>query len=274
MIVNLFDNSFRHLPISVHGKASSCIEYVRDKLSWSGVTMFTDSYISTPTASMIDCPVKIGWLLESRSLIPKVYESLDIFIDQYDFVLTHDPYLLSKYPSKTKKSIFGGCWVNESSYGLVEKSKSMSMIYSDKKFMPGHKLRHEIAESHIDSLDLYGRGSSNPIDRKEDALSDYRYSIAIENCSQENYFTEKLLDCFSVGTIPVYFGCPNIEDYFDPEGVITFSCREEFLDLLPKLTEDTYNKKIDSVKSNFIKFKDYAITEDWLYYNVLKDYDK
>ena len=63
MIVNLFDNSFRHLPISVHGKTSDCIEYVRDNLSWDGVTIFTDGFISTPTASMVDCPVKIGGFL-------------------------------------------------------------------------------------------------------------------------------------------------------------------------------------------------------------------
>ena len=274
MIVNLFDNSFRHLPISVHGKTSDCIEYVRDNLSWDGVTIFTDGFISTPTASMVDCPVKIGWLLESRSLIPKVYDSLDYFIDQYDLVLTHDPILLRKYPFKTKKSIFGGCWVEQSSYGLKLKSKDMSMIYSDKSFMPGHKLRHAISKLGLNSLDLYGRGSSRPIDSKEEALSDYRYSVAIENCSQENYFTEKILDCFSVGTIPVYYGCPNIKDYFDVDGIIPFSSLDEFLELLPTLNEDTYNKKISSVKYNFKKFKEYAITEDWLYYNVLKDFDR
>jgi len=27
------------------------------------------------------------------------------------------------------------------------------------------------------------------------------------------------------------------------------------------------------VRSNFLKFKDYSVTEDWLYYNVLKEYE-
>lgn len=273
MIVNLFDNAFRHLPISVHGKSSRCIEYVRDRVEWDGVTLFTDSYVSTPAASMVKCPVKIGWILECRSLIPAVYNSIGKFIDQYDFVLTHDPELLEKYPTKTRKSIFGGCWVEEDAYSVYPKTKNLSMVYSDKTFMSGHKLRHDIVNLGIDGLDLFGRGSRNPIKRKEQALTEYRYSLAIENCSQNNYFTEKILDCFSTGTIPVYYGCPNIKDYFDSEGIITFSSKEEFLSLLPTLTEDTYIQKMESVNNNFLKFKDYAVTEDWLYYNVLNEYE-
>jgi len=273
MIVNLFDNSFRHLPISVHGKSSEHIEYVRDRLSWEGVTLFTDSFVSTPCASHINCPTKIGWILESRPLIPHVYDNLYKFINQYDYVLTHDNELLDKFPDKTKRVIFGGCWVDESAYGVHPKKSNMSMIYSDKTFMPGHKLRHKIANCKIDELHLFGRGTNNPLERKEEALINYRYSVAIENCRRENYFTEKLLDCFSTGTIPVYYGCPNLQEYFNLDGVITFSTKEEFIELLPTLTEETYNLKIESVRSNFLKFKDYSVTEDWLYYNVLKEYE-
>ena len=52
------------------------------------------------------------------------------------------------------------------------------------------------------------------------------FSIAIENASYETYFTEKLLDCFATGTIPVYYGAPDIGDYFNKDGIIDLS--EEF----------------------------------------------
>lgn len=52
---------------------------------------------------------------------------------------------------------------------------------------------------------------------KDDALFPYEFSIAVENSSQENYFSEKINDCFLSWSIPIYWGCPNIDEYF-PEG--------------------------------------------------------
>jgi hypothetical protein len=48
----------------------------------------------------------------------------------------------------------------------------------------------------------------------------YQYSLVIENSSQTHYFTEKLIDCLITKTIPIYYGCPNIADYFDTTGWI------------------------------------------------------
>lgn len=42
-------------------------------------------------------------------------------------------------------------------------------------------------------------------------------SICIENSAQENYFTEKIIDCLLAWTMPLYWGCPNIGDFF-PNG--------------------------------------------------------
>lgn len=273
MIVNLFDEAFRHLPISVLGKRSKHIQYVRDARVWDGVTIFTDLYLCTPVASQVRCKYKIGWLLESRDLIPHIYDELPRWITQYDFVITHDEQLLRDYPNKTRKSIFGGCWVEEDSYGIHPKTKDMSMVYSDKTQLTGHRLRHAIASEDIPNLSLFGRGSANPIEKKEEALIDYRYSIVIENTKQPNYFTEKLLDCFATGTIPVYYGCPNIKDYFNTEGIITFDSKEELLELLPTLTAETYESKRKAIRENFKIFPYYAVTEDWLYSNILKDYE-
>lgn len=34
------------------------------------------------------------------------------------------------------------------------------------------------------------------------------------------YFTEKILDCFTTGTIPIYQGAPDIGDYCNAEGIV------------------------------------------------------
>lgn len=272
MLINLFDNSFRHLPISVHGKTSDLIEYKRDLAQWDGVTIFTDGYICSPVPAEVKSKYKIGWLLESRPWIPHIYDALPHCIDQFDLIMTHDEELLRQFPEKTKKVIFGGCWIDDRNYAVHSKTKNLSMIYSSKNTLDGHRLRHEVADKA--DFDLFGAGARNPIDKKEEALINYRFSVVIENTKRKNYFTEKLLDCFATGTIPVYYGCENISDYFNTEGIITFDCKEEFESLLPSLTKELYDSKLQAVQDNFLKFTEYAVTEDWIYYNILKEYEE
>ena len=45
-------------------------------------------------------------------------------------------------------------------------------------------------------------------------LKDHKYSLAFENCSIKNYFSEKFTDCILSWTIPIYYGCSNIDKYF------------------------------------------------------------
>jgi hypothetical protein len=44
-------------------------------------------------------------------------------------------------------------------------------------------------------------------------LSKYKFMLCFENISKDRYFTEKLLNAYMCNTIPIYWGCSNIEDY-------------------------------------------------------------
>ena len=144
------------------------------------------------------------------------------------------------------------------------------MIYSDKQYLTGHKLRHQVAHS-IQGIDLFGRGTPRPLQYKEDALVDYRYSIVIENAKTDNYFTEKLVDSLIVGTIPIYWGCPNIEKFFNTKGIIVVNSLEEIQEVVGSLTENDYLSRIEYIKENIELAKQYAVTEDWMYENIFKD---
>jgi len=99
------------------------------------------------------------------------------------------------------------------------KSERLSWIVSDKAFLHGHRRRLtflELLRTRGVPLHLYGSGF-DPIDDKFDALADYRYSLAVENYSGPDYWTEKLADCLLCWTMPIYFGCTNLDDYF-PKG--------------------------------------------------------
>ena len=99
-------------------------------------------------------------------------------------------------------------------------------------------------------VDLYGRGIRE-ISSKLEALKDYRYSIAIENDISENYYTEKLTDCLLTGTIPIYCGCPNIGEFFDIEGILTFNTVDELHTILDEINEESYLEKLQSIAHNY-----------------------
>ena len=105
-------------------------------------------------------------------------------------------------------------------------------------------------------MPVYG---DNPMVHEDKSVIflDYQFSIAIENSRQKYYFTEKLLDCLVTKTIPIYYGCSNIADYFDTRGWI----------LLETLDVDEFVYKVH----NFLpKYEDCADTIEHNYREALK----
>jgi hypothetical protein len=275
MEINLFDTAFEHLITEdgkyshVFSKRTKYTSYVRNQNNYPGITLFTDMLINSNIAPNVNSKFKIGWLMESRELHPYLYETFDQYKDQYDFILTHDPELLVKYPTKTKRYLIGGSWINERDWGIHSKTRLVSMIYSKQHIMEGHKLRHTIAKKFTDSgIEYYGHGSARPLANKVDGLKDFYFSIIIENSKQLNYITEKIIDCLTVGTIPIYWGCPNIAEFFNIEGFICFSSIDELDSILESLTPELYQSKLKYAYENLELAKQYAVTEDWLFNNI------
>lgn len=265
--VNLWDNNFPHTPkCSVKDRTPEHIEWVRGQLE-GDITIMTDWYIFEPVP--VRSTYKIGWLLEPRSVSPDVYTHFPTMIDKFNFTLTHDADLLKIFPSKTRFAPVGGTWIHDDNIKIHPKTDHVSMIYSSKTHLPGHKLRHDIADA-FPEIDRYG--NSNPILNKEDGLVDYRFSVAVENSRATNYFTEKLLDCFATGTVPVYWGCPNIGDFFDTDGILQFNTLEELSWLLPTL-KGRYESMEGAIQKNFELMQEYKVTEDWIMKNILEGLD-
>jgi hypothetical protein len=103
------------------------------------------------------------------------------------------------------------------------KSKKLSAIVDGAMDLPGH-IKRKIFLNHIRNdkrleLDLYGR-EINFIEDKWDGLAPYQYALAMENTSGPDYWTEKITDCFLSWTVPIYYGCTNLENYFPEESFI------------------------------------------------------
>lgn len=262
--VKIFDTNFSHSKYSTDYQTSEFIEWYRDQnLDFNEITFFSDNFLNNNVGNVGN---KIGWLIEPPSIIPEIYNNITTTNSNFKTVLTYSRDLLERednfefYPH-------GGCWIPKESQKIYGKNKMISMIASNKNATYGHRLRHEIASKFNDKINLYGRGYK-PIELKTEGLIDYRFSIVIENIKMDYYFTEKIIDCFMTGTIPIYYGCPSIEKFFDINGIMTFDTVDELENILYNLTEKDYNEKYESIKNNFEKAKEFLISEDWIYKNT------
>jgi len=180
------------------------------------------------------------------------------FLNQFEHVITSNKNITHKNINYTQQAL---PWHVDKTYDElksiqeVKKTKKISMIVSNKQFTEGHKLRYEFAmklkEHFGDKIDLFGRGINEVID-KWDALVDYEFSIAIENSSFEDYFTEKISDCYLAYTYPIYFGCPNITDYFDQNSIINIDINnlDKSIKIIEKLLSDDnfYLNHLEKIK--------------------------
>lgn len=211
----------------------------------------------------------IALLLEAKSISPKLYQKFmndNRIWNNFKLILTHDRLLLS-FDDRFRYAPMGMTWIKNPS--VREKTKLVSMISSNKLMCEGHAYRLNWVRKLQDFVDLYGYGY-NPIPRKEDGLDDYMFSVAIENGCYKGYFTEKLIDCFATGTIPIYHGDPAIGKIFDENGIIVLT--EDFD--VSMLTPELYYSKIDSVKKNFEISKDYWSIQTYIYKKHLRELEK
>ena len=208
-----------------------------------------------------------SWLCESSAIISDtvqfIKENLDLVMSHYKKIFTCDYSLISLHdriefcPPGSNMP-----WVTDEP---KDKTNLVSIISSGKNTTDGHKLRNKCVEYCLNNpgFDVYGR-AFNPIERKDEALLPYMFSIVYENCCCDKYYTEKITDCFASKTIPIYWGTNLIKEDFNEDGVI-------FVDNLPKtiLSAELYHSKIDSVNENYDRVKKLAAADDLLYEKIM-----
>lgn len=264
--VKIVDNMFAHAKYSTDNQDSKYINWVRGDITSNDTVFYTDN--SMKIASQHNIKKKIGWLLESPNVTKDAYEWIKINYEQFDVVFTHNKTLL-ELNEKFKFAPTGGCWIYPKDQKIYDKTKNISIIASSKNYLPGHTLRHEIIKKYS-FVDAYGRGYK-VLDNKLEGLKDYRFSFAIENTKEDYYFTEKLIDCFMTGTVPIYWGCPSIGNFFNEKGMIMVDdlLNEKMLWLRTN-GEDVYNDMLPYIKENFEKAKEYIMSEDYIWEKYFK----
>ena len=103
----------------------------------------------------------------------------------------------------------------------------------------------------VDMGGKYNNNVGGPIKDKIEFFKDYKFSIAMENRKGDGYASEKIIDSFISGTIPIYYGNYLIEEYINPKTFILIKGLEDMKDKIE------YIKKIDN--------------DDKLYQSILRE---
>jgi hypothetical protein len=270
--------------------ASSCSDRIPKNFRWTypkygekiNQLILIDNSITQYESLPPEVGTLYGWVCESRSIVPELSKFL---LWNYDKLKLRFTKIFVSDKSLTQISnLFHYCpagsnlpWIPESQYAIYDKSKLISMIASQKTFTKGHQIRHQYAERFKSHIDLFGGacGSpklgielpSAPWKSKIQGLKDYMFHIVVENDFYDNYYTEKITDCFATGTIPVYYGSPTIGETFNMDGIILL---DEKFDIT-SLNQDLYMSKLDAVEDNFQRVKTVKMADEVLFEMINND---
>lgn len=249
---------------------------------------YTDSELEHATRH--DVRRKIAWMTETKFVAPQVYDLLERMIDCFDRVLTFDQEVIERHGDKCVFYPQGGSLVQRPDFALYDKTKLVSFLSSSRAFdepgkplmAPGYAMRHlfyKLIERRDVGwpsfylrdleIDLFGPITGGPrLPYKLPTLEPYRFQVVFENNVSDTYFTEKIIDCFVTGTIPIYWGTRGVDRYFDPEGILHFRTLEELARLLARLSPEDYARRRRSVERNFHTALHFVTPEDWIFENT------
>ena len=161
-----------------------------------------------------------------------------------------------------------------------EKQFQVSFLSGTKNLVEGHKLRHEVFKlendikipkkwyyvledydlenkvrpgystyskdlSHIPkNVDIIGYG-------KRILFEESMFNVVIENVKYKNWYN-KIGDNFLSKTVPIYWGCDNIEEFgYDERGIIRFNNEKDLLEILNSLTPELYYQMKPYIDYNY-----------------------
>ena len=168
---------------------------------------------------------------------------LDRHLNNEYYFLNYFNYFNISYASKIRKRLLK----------LPIKQKFCAAVISNFNKTDFFRLNFIKELSKYKKIDMGGKYNNNvgTINNKIDFLSNYKFSIAMENTEADGYSSEKILESFLSGTIPIYYGNYMIDEYINPKSFILIRGEKDMMEKIK------YIKKIDN--------------DDELYRNILKE---
>ena len=207
------------------------------------------------------CPLEHTLLITTEPSTVKVYGTQ--FMRQFGWVLSSQEPQIVRHPHQIFQqpaliwfyatSDPRGTYDTIAHHVPLVKTKTISTVCSSKQQRHTlHRRRYDFIanlKQRIPEMDIFGHGVRF-IEDKADALDSYRYHVAVENFYGPHHWTEKLADPFLGACMPVYYGCPNAEDYFPSESFlrIDISNPEAAAEIIQRAIRDqTYEKNLPAI---------------------------
>lgn len=227
--------------------------------------------------------LRVIHMCEPAAIFPGMTEHIIANQGFFDVIMTYSPRVLSACPNAVPLRESNCSWIDRKASGspnpflhnfggdiaplspvvpdykscdVSAKEFSVSFLTSSKGAFPGHILRQQIFDNlpeQLGSLRTWKHRSPPRIDDKRPTLEPYMFSIVVENSEEEGYYTEKLVDALIAKTVPIYWGCPDVDKYFDTSGILIFSDHSSLEDVLRTLSVDRYHNMLPAVDKNFSK---------------------
>jgi hypothetical protein len=253
---------------------------------------FIKKYKDYPITLYFDFPISYNEIDTNRINLFMIHEPNEIFgihdwVYQnhklFDIVLSWDKNLANSIQNGIE---FMCSWrINNNSAWefLGEKKFEITFLSGIKKITEGHKLRHKIynLDSQIkpphrwyyvlEDWDVntntrpgYSEYSKDlsyipkefqyepNIYGKKHLYQNSMFNVSVENLKKENWINDRLWSCFASKVVPIYWGCPNVEEFgYDERGIIRFENEKDLLNILNNLTEKDYYDKLLYIEHNY-----------------------
>lgn len=194
-------------------------------------------------------------------------------------IFTRRKRILSECPNSSLM-VFGTSWVSEgvehrkrSTISFTTTSKRGTEFEGENNDVDGYSLRHEVVNNlsslkQESCLPLEYWGSSRlplrpdladyMLGDTKDFMFESMFNVSIENQRCDNFFTEKLIDCFKTKTVPIYFGTSDIGDYFDTRGMVIIDGIDDLYGAVRDLNEDKYFSMMTYINENWERCQQYS----------------
>lgn len=167
------------------------------------------------------------------------------YLDFGDRYLRVPLYELFHYRNKYKKLL-------DNNVEKTNKTDFCGFVVSNDSGMPERKQMFELLSAYkkVDSGGRYMNNIGGPVADKLAFDQKHRFSLTFENCCHEGYTTEKIVEAFAAGVIPIYYGNPLIGREFNTKAFVNvhdFSSLEDVVEYVKKIDNDP--KLYEQIKS-------------------------
>lgn len=155
----------------------------------------------------------VAWSFESDRYYPRLRDPK--YMRQFDLTMTY------RWDSDVPVAYFGPNTIDELLRAPALKTASAPAVafVSNRIDLSGRfKYMRELMQClPVDSYGLTLQNKKLPEDKRRETkletIAAYKFTLAFENSISQDYVTEKFFDPLFVGSVPVYMGAPNIDDF-------------------------------------------------------------